>query len=164
MARRDKRFTVYDAMEAAGKFDENKANASSPDFEGPVAYPKMFYHPAGETRVTVPAEIIMTPIGPKSVGEQKEIIWEIANNKAQADALRAAGWHDHPGKAIAAAGGKAPAISAEQRIQELEEELRRVQMEKNDTLAKVNAESQGASVTAKQNTKTMVKAASAAAE
>src|ERR1700682_3537944 len=98
-------------MEANGVFDDNKANASSPDYEGPVQYPKMFYHPLGATRMTVPADIVMTPIGPKADGEQREIIWETAVNKAEGDVLRAEGWHDHPAKAIAASGKTAPAMS-----------------------------------------------------
>ncbi len=162
MARRDKRFTVYDVMEASGVFDQNKANTSSPEFDGPVTYPKMFYHPKGERRVIVPPEIVMTPIGPKAVGEQSEIIWEIANSKAEGDELRAQGWHDHPAKAIAAGGGKAPAMSSDQRIQDLEEQLRALQAERNDALAAKNAEVQAATVVSRQTVRQAVKAAGAA--
>lgn len=161
MARRDKRFTVYDAMEASGAFDNNKANTSSPEFEGPLQYPKMFYHPKGERRVTVPAEIIMTPIGPKAIGEQSEIIWEIAKSKAEGDSLREQGWHDHPGKAVTAGGGIAPAMSSDQRIQELEEEIRKMQLERNDAMAAKSAETQAAGTIARQQVKATVKAAAA---
>ena len=135
MPRGNQRFTIYDAMDAKGVFEENSANATALGYKGPVAYPKMFYHPKGETRITVPAEIIMTPLGPKAVGEQREIIWQIVATPAEEKALRLAGWHDHPAKAIAAGGGVAPATSPANRIADLEAESAKLQAEKTGALA-----------------------------
>lgn len=123
------RFTVFDALEAKGHFSANPANVGSttPDgqvlYSGPVEYPKMFYHPQGETRITVPAEVTMTPVGVKFLGEQKEIIWRIARDESEGKKLLAAGWHDHPGKAITAGGGVAPPSGPGDRIRELERQL-----------------------------------------
>ena len=81
MARQNNRYTVYDMLDAKGHFDTNPANpgarndAGDAIYAGPVEFPKMFYHPQGETRVTAPGEIIVTPLGPKQVGQQFEIHW-----------------------------------------------------------------------------------------
>jgi hypothetical protein len=141
------RFTIYDAMERAGAFDSNPANTFARDkvtgaslYKGPVPYPKMFYHPEGEQNVIVPGEWIQTLRGPQLVGEQKEIIWKIAENPDEEGELRADGWHDHPAKAIrarvegqiargelpASALKTVPAISSDQRIKDLEAELARI--------------------------------------
>src|SRR6266849_3131465 len=104
---RHRRFTIFDMMEAKGVFEENPANADSSDYVGPVEFPKMLYHPEGARRVIVPEEIIVTPLGPKSVGEQSELIWEIAEDADGEAKLRAAGWHDRPDKANAKARGEA---------------------------------------------------------
>ena len=147
MARRSNRFTVFDMMEAKGVFEANPANVDARDqngaslYSGPVPYPKMFYSPTGERKITVPAEIITTPMGPKMVGEQSELIYEIVNDSAGEARLRAAGWHDHPAKAIAAAGGIAPAMSSDSRILELEAQIAKLQAESNNEKAKVLAES-----------------------
>ena len=133
--RRDKRFTIYDVMEANGVFDSNAANAISSDYEGPVPYPQMFYHPQGESRVLVPGEPINTPLGVQVVGEQRELVNQIARNKIEADALRAAGWHDHPAKAVAASGKVAPAMSPDSRIKDLEAQIRRLQADAADAPA-----------------------------
>lgn len=125
------RFTVYDAMDARGEFEKNPANADAMDraegvslYKGPVPYPKMFYHPKGEERIINPGETIMDPIqGAIKVGVLKEIIWEMAQNEDDEKRLRAAGWHDHPSRAIAAGGGEAPPISSDQRIAELQAQL-----------------------------------------
>lgn len=144
MAARDKRFTIYDMMDKKGAFSNNPANPDSQDastgealYQGPVEYPKMFYHPTGERRITVPAEIIETPLGPKSVGEKSEIIWEIAKTKSEEKSLRDLGWHDHPAGAIAAGGGEAPAISTTQHVKNLEEQIRKLQLEKNDSQSRL---------------------------
>lgn len=134
---RPQRFTIYDMMEAKGVFDANPANAQarSPDgqalYAGPVEYPKMLYHPQGAERVTVPAEIIVTPLGPKAVGEQRELIYRVVNNEAEEQALRAEGWHTHPASALRAAGKDAPATGADMRIAELEKQLASLQKERD---------------------------------
>ena len=131
MARQATRFTIYDAMEAKGVFDLNPANAQSPDFAGPVEFPKMFYHPTGARRVSVAAEIIVTPMGPKAVGEQTELISKVAKDEVEAAMLIEAGWHDHPAKAIVAGGGDAPPVSPMNRIADLEAEIRRLTAERD---------------------------------
>lgn len=100
------RFTIYDAMEQNGIFSSNPANPGSRDndgnslYTGPVEFPKMLYHPEGEQRIIVPAEIVVTPLGPRELNEQKEMLHLIVNNQAEADAALAEGWHDHPAKAL----------------------------------------------------------------
>lgn len=134
MKAKGQRFTIYDMMEAKGVFDDNPANTSaSPDVGGyqRAEYPKMMYHPKGERRVTVPAEIISTPMGPKEVGQQTEIIHRIVGNAADEKKLLAEGWHNHPAKAIAASGGEAPAMSSDQRIKDLEAQIAALQTEKD---------------------------------
>ena len=69
---RAQRFTVYDAMEAKGLFEANPANQSSSEYKR-QDFPKMLYSPTGEMKVIVPAELITTPLGPKFVGEQREL-------------------------------------------------------------------------------------------
>jgi hypothetical protein len=124
---RSHRFTVYDVMEAQGVFDDNPANASSPDYQGPQAYPKLFYHPEGKERVIQRAEIIATPLGPQKVGEMFELITRIANDPTEEADLRAKGWHDHPSAAIAASGKEAPPTVTITRVPELEAEIKRLQ-------------------------------------
>lgn len=126
------RYTVYDMMEMSGAFESNPANADSRDpvsgeglYKGPVQYPKMFYHPQGEERITKAAEVQVTPMGPKLVNEQKEIIWQLARNERDAKALLAEGWHEHPADAIAAREGTegAPPKSAAQTIEQLQAQM-----------------------------------------
>lgn len=104
---RGHRFTIYDALEKNGYFDANPANTFARDlttgaslFAGPVEYPKMLFHPEGEERVIVPAEIITTPLGPKAVGEQRELLYQTVHSRAEEDAATAEGWWDHPAKAV----------------------------------------------------------------
>lgn len=129
MALRSKRFTVYDVLEANGLFEANSANTQAVDSEGasiytgPVQFPKMFYHPEGKQRTTVPAEMMVTPFGPKMVNEQKEIIWALARDGGEEQKLRSEGWHDHPAKAIAAGGGEAPSMGAAAVAQEAAEQI-----------------------------------------
>lgn len=151
------RFTIYDALEKAGAFDSNPANTYARDrstgatlYKGPVEYPKMFYHPQGEQKIIVPGELIATLMGPKLVNEQKELIWEIANDRQEEEKLRADGWHDHPAKAIRArieagvADGSLPAttlksipaMSSDQRIKDLEAEIARLTSAKKEEAAK----------------------------
>lgn len=126
----DNIFTIYDLMEKAGMFRSNPANIDSIDkatrvslYKGPVQFPKMLYHPKGETRITVPAEIISTPFGAKMVGEQKELISKIVESAEEEAVLKHLGWHDHPAKAIHAGGGEAPSISSSEQIASLESEM-----------------------------------------
>lgn len=125
-------FSIYHLMEKSGMFSTNPANRDSlgPDrqslYRGPVEYPKMLYHPEGETRVTVPAEIISTPFGPKQVGEQKELISKIVASPEEEAVLKHLGWLDHPAKSIHAGGGAAPPISSQEQISTLEEQVARL--------------------------------------
>lgn len=129
MSYRDNIFTVFDLMEKKGFFSSNPANVNSqgpdrqPLYKGPVQYPKMLYHPKGETRVTVPAEIISTPFGPKAVGEQRQIIDKIVESPQEEAVLKKLGWLDHPAKSIHAGGGAAPALTSPERIATLEEQV-----------------------------------------
>lgn len=130
--RGNQRMTIYDLMDAKGVFRDNPANADSPEYVdsgGPRPYPKMLYHPKGETKVTVPAEVITTPLGPKAVGEQRELISKVVSNPAEERAARAEGWHDHPAKAIAASGREAPPMGPAGQIANLEAEIERLKAE-----------------------------------
>lgn len=149
----DNIFTVFDMMEKKGLFRTNPANQDSQDpvtrenlYKGPVAYPKMLYSPTGEYRVTVPAEVISTPFGPKMVGEQRELVCRIVATKQEEKVLKALGWLDHPAKSIdagltpemRAAGKVAPAISSDVRVNNLEAQLEalRAELEQAKSMAR----------------------------
>lgn len=117
------RFTVYDVMEAQGVFEDNPANSQSPDYKGPLEFPKLFYHPEGRERITQRAEILATPLGPQKVGELKELISRTAMDETQERELRELGWHDHPSKAIAASGREAPPTVSTNREVDLEAQI-----------------------------------------
>jgi len=121
---RKTRFTIYDVMESQGVFDENSSNAYSPNFKGPQEYPKMFYHPEGRERLTQRAEILATPMGPEKVGEMFELVNRLANDADEEAALRELGWHDHPAKAMKAAGKEMPPVVSVNREADLEEQIR----------------------------------------
>lgn len=139
------RFTVFDMMDAKGAFSSNSANADSVDpteggslYSGPVAFPKMFYHPEAEERVLNPGEAlrdgqgnpILDRAGNEIIrGKQMEIIWQLAGNAEEEAKLKAAGWHDHPAKALVAAGKEAPATGAAGRIEEMEKKLADMQQQ-----------------------------------
>lgn len=133
------RFTVYDMMEAKGLFDSNPANVGSKSedgsmlYKGPQAYPKMLYHPHGETKTLVPGVAELTPWGPRVHGQLDEIIWVLVNSEAEEKKLRLEGWHTHPAHAIAASGGKAPQISSDTRIADLEAQIAALLAEKAET-------------------------------
>ena len=137
MPRRGHRYTIFDALEDAGYFDSNPANVSSRDndgaslYRGPVQYPKMLYHPTGETEVIVPAEVVMKPLGPKLVGEQRQLISKTVGNADDEMELLKLGWHEHPAQAIKAGGGDAPAMGAVDHISKLQSEIARLQSELN---------------------------------
>lgn len=144
---RKTRFTIYDALEAAGFFDSNPANTFARDkdggnlFKGPIEYPKMLYHPQGEEQITVPAEMITTPMGAKFVGEQRKLISKIVESAEADEVAQAEGWHDHPAKAIRAriqlkiAAGELtdaalksiPIISSDNKVKDLEAEITKLQ-------------------------------------
>ncbi len=107
MPPRGRRFTIYDMMEDKGVFDSNPANINARDGTGisihqKAIFPMMLYHPEGEEKQTVAPTAIATPFGPQWVGEQKELIFKIAKDEAEANALLTEGWHKLPGSAIAA--------------------------------------------------------------
>lgn len=104
------RFTIYDALNNAGYFAKNSANAFARDivtgenlYKGPVEYPKMLFHPEGETRVIKAGEVVVNPLtGPATQNEQREMVYAVAKDEAEEQALVAEGWHKHPALAIRA--------------------------------------------------------------
>lgn len=102
---RGHRFTIYDKMEADGAFSENPANSYARGvngenlYSGPQPFPQMLYHPKGEMYVTVPGEIMSTPLGAHRVGEQRALVNKTVSNEAELKKALAEGWHDHPSKA-----------------------------------------------------------------
>lgn len=137
MSRRPQRFTIYDVLEQNGYFEANPANADSRDSEntplytGPVEFPKMLYHPEGTMEVTVPGETIMTPIGPKLVGQQKQLIHRIVRSAAEEAALLDEGWHQHPKNSLRASAGLAPEVTPLDQIAALQAQIQELQFEKN---------------------------------
>lgn len=147
------RFSIFDALNKKGYFLSNPANADARSlttgenlYKGPVQYPKMLYHPEGEERVTVPAEMLNTPFGPKTVGEQREMLNMIVSTAAEDKAAQAEGWHEHPAQAVRARvmahieaspnlseKDKAkllksiPSIGSADKIRQLEDEIARLQ-------------------------------------
>ena len=96
-----KRFTQFDAMEARGDFVVNSANANSPDYNGPQAFPRMVYAPEEEILVSGTYEEVKGK-GVMLLGEQKALRNRLVNSRTElADAL-ADGWFDHPAKALGA--------------------------------------------------------------
>ena len=147
MARRPQRFTIYDMMEEKGIFEANPANVFSRSIDnqslytGPVEFPKMLYHPTGEHRVIVQAVAEMTPFGPQMRGEQRELIWSMADDVQMEAELLAKGWHLHPQDAIRARDGLAPLPKAKPGLTmedlarqnaELLEQLKKLQSERDD--------------------------------
>ncbi len=133
------RYTVFDLMDDRGVFEKNSANACSPLYGGPLQYPKMLYHPKGETRVTQKAETLVTPYGPKEVGEQRELVSRVVQDSEEEEVLRAEGWHDHPAKAIAASGQTPPAVGVVNSKDLENEKLRQQIAEMEKQLAAFNS-------------------------
>jgi len=136
MARAAKRFTIYDMMEEKGAFEINPANQDSRDpetnaslYKGPVQYPKMLYSPDGDKRIVVPAEIIVTPMGPKAVNEQRELVHVIVADEAEEKKYLALGWHNHPAKSLAAGGKAAPAMSSDSVISDQQAKIAELQLQ-----------------------------------
>jgi len=134
-------FTIFNVMEKKGYFSSNPANPGSQSedglglYTGPVEYPKMLYHPEGLERVIVPGELILTPGGrEKLVGEQRELVWRVVNDKKEEEEFRSLGWHLNARDSILAGGREAPPPSVAQvvedkdaRIRELERKLAEAQ-------------------------------------
>lgn len=135
MARgRTARFTIYDVLERKGVFDANTANTSSPQYKKRL-YPKLMYHPKGEERITKAAEMVPTIMGPKFCSEQREIINRTVTSEAEEAVARAEGWHDHPAKALKAAGKTVPAVGASDRTADLERQIAELTAERDDLKA-----------------------------
>lgn len=100
-------FTIFDKMDEDGYFDSNPANPQSRGpqgqmiYTGPVKFPKMLYEPSGFFAIKTRAEAVATPMGPKFVGEQRELVNKIAENEGQYAELKKAGWLDTPAEALA---------------------------------------------------------------
>lgn len=124
------RYTVYDVMEAKKVFQQNPANSSSPVHKR-QDFPKMLYHPKGEERIVVPGVQELTPWGEKRmVGQQFEII-----NRVVVDAVEEAewlrkGWHKHPADAMVASGKVGPATVSEERLVDIDEQIKRLTEER----------------------------------
>lgn len=150
---RGNRFTIFDALDAAGYFDKNPANAFARDkttgenlYQGPVEYPKMLYHPEGEEEVTRAGEVVVNPLtGPAMLNEHRAMIHRIVRDSEEEAEALADGWHPHPALAIrsrveafiksnegisekekAKLLAAIPAISSDQRIKDLESEIKRL--------------------------------------
>lgn len=105
---RRNQFTIYDKMEQDGYFAKNPANLDSRGPQGEMIYkkiefPKMVYHPEGEFKITVPAEVVATPLGPKYVGEQRALVSKVVNSPEELAEARSAGWHLTPADSAARA-------------------------------------------------------------
>lgn len=131
----DNVFTIYDAMEKKGVFRANPANINSRGPNGLAIYkkqnyPKMLYHPKGATRVTVPAEVVATAMGPKVLKEHTELINVIVETADEHKRLKAEGWHETPAEAIAAAGVEAVTLSpAEIALEEANRKIAQLEAE-----------------------------------
>lgn len=134
MARKNRIYSVYHAMDDAGTFDNNPANQSAGPVYKKQQFPRMVWHPDGEERITKPAEEIETRSGYKLVGEQREIIYRLANNRKEYDRLLNDGWHAHPAGAMAAAGHEPPPVSAAEEIDSLRSQLAAVQARLQDAV------------------------------
>lgn len=128
-----KRYTIFDMMEERGIFALNPANPGARTeqgenlYSGPVEFPKMLYHPKGETRVVDPGEVLETPLGAKVVNVKTEMVSQVVTSTEQEAALRAEGWHDHPGFAVKAATGKAPPMGMQYDVAALEKRIAELQ-------------------------------------
>lgn len=129
------RFTVYDVLEGKGVFRKNPANLGAQDetgqalYSGPVQYPRMLYHPTGEERIIQEGEVINTPLGPKLIMQQREIIWQIVHTAEEEDREVAKGWHKHPADSMRAAGKEAPATGADHVIANLRRQIEQLQQQ-----------------------------------
>lgn len=136
MPRRNNRFTIYDAMEARGVFEANPHNSDARDANGQNVYvkaefPRMVFHPEGLERISQPGEILATPLGPRKVGEQKQLIDKTVKTQAELDAALADGWHLTPQAAVAIRTGEALPKTQQETIGELEAKIAALELERN---------------------------------
>ena len=135
MPRQAARHTLYDVLDQKGYFDSNPANPSSLGSDGSSIYqkqefPRLVYHPEGKRRQTVPAEVVLTPFGPKEYGQQTEVIHQEVKNAGELRRALADGWHLLPAEAMRAGGEDAPATTEEaQQIQDMSVSLADMQAE-----------------------------------
>ena|ERR1035437_7924991 len=153
MARRAQRFTIYDMMEQKGVFEANPANADARDSNGLSMYkkaefPMMVYHPTGEERITVPGEIIATPMGPRMVGQQKRLIDKTVTDEEELAVALEAGWHKTPAAAIATRNGEEIPKTQGETIEALQAQIAKLELERNSRQeeALASAKSAGAIV------------------
>ncbi len=133
MARPSRRFTIFDAMEHAGIFEANPANLDSRDIEGnsayrgPVAFPKMLYHPEGKEHILNPGTTELVAGQYVKVNEQKELDFVVVKDAKEEREYLAKGWHTHPSRAIAARTGEAPPTVSDTREQDLLDQIAKLQ-------------------------------------
>ena len=132
MAKKNRVYSVFHAMDDAGQFDNNPANPSAGPVYKKQQFPRMVWHPEGKERVTKPAEEVETKSGYKLVGEQREIIYRVANNRREYDRLLLDGWHAHPAGALRAAGHEPPPVSAAEQIDDLQSQIAALQSRLRD--------------------------------
>lgn len=102
------RFTIYDALESAGVFSANPANAGArkPDgtslYKGPVEYPKMMYFPQQVVIVPASAEVgsLAGQYSGMSLNEQKALKDRIVNDAEEEEQAVSEGWVYTPIEAI----------------------------------------------------------------
>lgn len=102
------RFTIYDALESAGVFSANPANAGArkPDgtslYKGPVEYPKMMYFPQQVVIVPASAEVgsLAGQYSGMSLNEQKALKNRIVNDVEEEEQAISEGWVHTPIEAI----------------------------------------------------------------
>lgn len=167
---RGNRFTIYDKLDNDGAFSSNPANpfARGPNgenlYSGPQPFPQMLYHPEGQMVVTVPGEIMSTPLGAQRVGEQRELVNKVVGSQAELDEALAEGWHTHPSPSNRArieaqlAAGQIDEMAAKRllaalplanplsKLKELEDELAKLKAER------VSPPSKASEITAKGTT------------
>lgn len=102
------RFTIYDALESAGVFSANPANAGArkPDgtslYKGPVEYPKMMYFPQQVVIVPASAEVgsLAGQYSGMSLNEQKALKDRVVNDAEEEEQAVSEGWVHTPIEAI----------------------------------------------------------------
>lgn len=108
------RFSIFDAMENAGVFRANSANAYAVSkdgaslYRGPVEYPKMLYFP--QEIIIVPASAEVGPLAGQysgmSLNEQRAMKDKIVNDREEEARALAEGWFQTPVEAIEALNEK----------------------------------------------------------
>jgi hypothetical protein len=113
----NKVYSIYHSMEDRGLFETNKANAQAVSndglsiYDGPVAYPKMLYHPKGEMHC-ITQGILVTDRDSRPVfdetGKPKYAgaVWGVKNiiveSEAQEAEMVSQGWHFTEAQALRA--------------------------------------------------------------